>query len=199
MASPLLSWAALRRERCNARLSRRNAATIAFRAGTMFGAAMTHTHSAGVNRRRNLGFFFDDACARSPDKVAIIDLFGGHERSVTYRALDARMDGVAAMLGRLDIRPGERVGMLVGNRLEFVEFFFGAMRAGAIPVPLNTRLAADTLDYIFADAGRVAALVDPGCNPNAITIAQSVPLRHRLTLDDAHAGFLSFEAEMAQG
>ena len=53
------------------------------------------------NRRRNLGFFFDEACARSPDKVAIIDLFGGHERSVTYRALDARMDRVAAMLGRL--------------------------------------------------------------------------------------------------
>ena len=30
-----------------------------------------------LNRRRNLGFFFDQAIARVPDKVAIIDLFGG--------------------------------------------------------------------------------------------------------------------------
>jgi len=159
---------------------------------------MTDTYSAGINRRRNLGFFFDDACARSPDKTAIIDLFDGRERSVTYRALDARMDRVAAMLGRLGIAAGERVGMLVGNRLEFIEFFFGAMRAGAIPVPLNTRLAADTLAYIFADAGCVAALIEPRCNPDAVAIAQGVSLRHRLLLDDPRAGFLSYETEMAR-
>jgi long-chain acyl-CoA synthetase len=154
--------------------------------------------SSSANRRRNLGFFFDDACARNPDKVAIIDLFGGRERTTTYRELDTRMDRVAAMLARLGIAPGERVGMLVGNRLEFIAFFFGAMRAGAIPVPLNTRLAADTLAFIFRDAGCAAALIEPGCNPNAIAIAQSVPLRHRLLLEDERAGFLSFEAEMAR-
>ena len=43
-----------------------------------------------VNRRRNLGFFFDAATARVPDKVAIIDLWGGRERLSTYRQLDAR-------------------------------------------------------------------------------------------------------------
>src|ERR1700678_3666924 len=89
-----------------------------------FDAAMADVNSAGVNRRRNLGFFFDSACARTPDKVAVIDLFGGGERQITYRALDARMDRVAAMLARLGVAPGERVGMLVGNRLEFIEFFF---------------------------------------------------------------------------
>ena len=45
-----------------------------------------------LNRRRNLGFFFDQAIARAPDKVAIIDLFGGQERRATYRQLD-RADG----------------------------------------------------------------------------------------------------------
>ena len=43
------------------------------------------------NRGRNLGFFFDQATARVPDKVAIIDLFGDRERSTTYRQLDERM------------------------------------------------------------------------------------------------------------
>ena len=60
-----------------------------------------------VNRQRNLGFFFDDAVRRLPDKVAIIDLFGGRERRATYRQLDERMNGVASMLARLGVRPGE--------------------------------------------------------------------------------------------
>src|SRR5262245_33791827 len=105
-----------------------------------------------ANRRRNLGFFFDASVARLPDKVAIIDLFGGNERRATYRRLDARMNAVASMLARLGVAPGERVAMLIGNRTEFIEFFFGSMRAGAIPLPLNTRLAADTLERIIAEA-----------------------------------------------
>jgi long-chain acyl-CoA synthetase len=88
--------------------------------------------------------------------------------------------------------------MLVGNRVEFIEFFFGAMRAGAIPVLLNTRLAADTLRHILTDAGCTLALVDPGCNRDAVSVAKGAPLRHRLVLDEASSGFLSFEAEMAQ-
>jgi long-chain acyl-CoA synthetase len=150
------------------------------------------------HRRRNLGYFFDDAVARAPDKVAIIDLFGGTERRATYRALDARMDGVARMLARLGVRTGERVAMLVGNRTEFVEFFFGAMRAGAIPLLLNTRLAADTLRDIIAQAACVLAIVDPSCHRDAISIARHAPVRHRLLLDQISEGFLAFEHEMAK-
>jgi long-chain acyl-CoA synthetase len=150
------------------------------------------------HRRRNLGFFFDAVVARVPDKVAIIDLFGGQERRSTYRQLDQRMDGVAGMLARLGIRPGERVAMLIGNRAEFVEFFFGAMRAGAIPLPLNTRLGADALAHIVADAKCVLAVVDPASNRDAVAIAERVPLRHRLLLDEQRDGFLGFEAEMAK-
>ena len=58
------------------------------------------------------------------------------------------MNGVASMLARLGVAPGERVAMLIGNRTEFIEFFFGAMRAGAIPLPLNIRAAAATLAQV---------------------------------------------------
>ena len=150
------------------------------------------------NRQRNLGFFFDATVRRVPDKVAIIDLFGGRERPSTYRQLDQRMDRVAGMLARLGVRPGERVAMLVGNRTEFVEFFFGAMRAGAIPLPLNTRLAGDTLANIIADAACVLAVVDPTSNRDALAIARRSPLRQRLLLDQEETGFLAFEAEMGR-
>src|SRR5215510_2290108 len=150
-----------------------------------------------MNRRRNLGFFFDHSAARLPDKVAIIDLFGGRERCATYRQLDERMNGVARMLARLGVAPGERIAMLIGNRTEFIEFFFGAMRAGTIPLPLNTRLAGATLERIIADAACVLAVFDPASNRDALALAQRAPLR-RLLLDRDEAGFLSFEAEMAR-
>ncbi len=150
-----------------------------------------------VNRRHNLGYFFNDSVKQFPDKVAIFDLWGNQERQSTYRQLDDRMTRVAVTLARLGIKAGERVGMMCGNRTEFLEFFFGAMRIGAIPVPLNNRLGDETLSFIFKDAGCVAALIDPGCNKNAIDIAAGVPLRHCLLLDETHDGFLSFEDEMA--
>src|SRR6266581_2263099 len=130
-----------------------------------------------VNRRRNLGFFFDHSVARLPDKVAIIDLFGGKERRATYRQLDARMNHVASMLARLGVAPGERVAMVIGNRTEFIEFFFGSMRAGAIPLPLNTRLAAGTLDEIIMEAACALAVVDPSSHRDALAIAQGLQLR----------------------
>jgi long-chain acyl-CoA synthetase len=156
----------------------------------MTGAAATD------NRKRNLGYFFDGSVRRFPDKICIIDLHGERERNSTYTELDHRMSRVASMLARLGVSPGERVGMLVGNRTEFIEFFFGAMRAGAIPVPLNTRLASDTLTYIFKDAGCTLALIDPVCNRDAIDIAKNVPLRERLLLDQTHPGFRSYEIEV---
>jgi long-chain acyl-CoA synthetase len=175
---------------------------------------MTDNSPARSGRAANLGYFFDAALARLPGKVAIIDLFGGVERTRTYRQLDARMDQVAGMLLRLGVRPGERVGMLVGNRLEFIEFFFGAMRAGAIPVLLNTRLAADMLVTLFDDAACSLALIDPGCNREALAIAARVKLPCCLLLESSEAvaaaqtnsdnagepshpaGFLNFEAEL---
>jgi long-chain acyl-CoA synthetase len=151
-----------------------------------------------ANRARNLGFFFDQSVRRLPDKVAIIDLSGGRERSSTYRQLDRRMDRVAATLARLGVRPGERVAMLVGNRTEFVEFFFGAMRAGAIPLPLNVRLAAGTLEQIIREAACALTVVDPSSNRDAVGIAARAPARARLLMDREEPGFLSFETELAK-
>jgi long-chain acyl-CoA synthetase len=150
------------------------------------------------NRQRNLGFFFDHVTRRLADKVAIVDLFGGRERISTYRDLDARMNAVASMVARLGVRPGERVAMLVDNRTEFIEFFFGSMRAGAIPLPLNTRLAAETLEHIIADARCTLAIIDPSSHRDALAIGRRLALARTLLLDTASDGFLSFENEMAK-
>jgi long-chain acyl-CoA synthetase len=148
------------------------------------------------NRRRNLGYFFAAARGSAPDKIAIIDLFDGQERSSTYAQLDRRMDAVARMLARLGVRAGERVAMVVGNRTEFVEFFFGSMRMGAIPLPLNTRLAASMLKEIISQAGCAAALFDSSAHRDAVALGKQLQLRHGLLLDRGKMGFLAFDEEM---
>jgi long-chain acyl-CoA synthetase len=128
-----------------------------------------------MSREKNLGYFFSDSVRRFPDKVAIVDLHGGRERQVTYAQLDERSDRVAGLVRRLGVKPGERVGMIVGNRVEFLEIFFGAMRAGAIPVAINTRLARDTLKFILEDAECRAAFVEPEAHPDAFEVSRSTP------------------------
>src|SRR5437762_2691450 len=72
------------------------------------------------------------------------------------------------------------------------------MRAGAIPLPLNTRAAAATLAQIIAEAHCALAVVDPSSHRGALAIARDSPLRLRLILDERAQGFLSFEEEMAK-
>ena len=156
--------------------------------GTELGAVMS-------NRAENLGYFFEDAVRRFPDKVAVIDLWGGQERLATYAGLDEAADRVAGLLAGLGVGVGERVGMLVGNRLEFLEIFLGAMRAGAIPVPINTRLARDTLRFILEDAECTAVFVEPVAHPDAMAIAGAAPVATRIVLDGAAPeGWLAYSA-----
>ena len=131
-----------------------------------------------MSRETNLGYFFADSVKRSPNKVAIIDLHGGRERNVTYAQLDERSDRAAGLVRSLGVKPGERVGMIIGNRVEFLEIFFGAMRAGAIPVAINTRLARDTLKFILDDAECRAAFIEP----EALEVARDTP--NVIALDD---------------
>jgi long-chain acyl-CoA synthetase len=123
----------------------------------------------------NLGYFFAGSVRRFPDRVAVIDLHGGRERTTTYAQLDERADRAAGLVRSLGVRPGERVGMIVGNRVEFLEIFFGAMRAGAIPVAINTRLARDTLKFILEDAECTAAFVEPWAHPDAVEVSKNTP------------------------
>jgi long-chain acyl-CoA synthetase len=87
------------------------------------------------------------------ERPAIIDLYDpARPVSVAYREIDAACNAVARGLARKGLRPGDRIGILSLNRLEFVTTLLGAMRAGVVPVPINIKLAADTVEFILKDA-----------------------------------------------
>ena len=78
--------------------------------------------------------------------IAIVDLScPGTPREITYADLDATCDAVARGLVARGLKRSDRVGILALNRAEYIAALYGTMRTGAIPVPLNIKLPAETL------------------------------------------------------
>ncbi len=83
---------------------------------------------------------------------------GGERR--TYGEMAAAMQATAAALAAVGVRPGDRVAVLLPNRIEAVELFFGCARLGAVQVPLNVFLKGEFLRYQLADCGAQTIVLD---------------------------------------
>ena len=59
---------------------------------------------------------------------------------------------LAAGLARLGVGHGDRVGILLNNRPEFVETAMACMKLGAIGVPVNVRFTPPELAYVISNA-----------------------------------------------
>ena len=77
---------------------------------------------------------------------------------VTYRQLAERVNRLGNLLLDAGVGPGERVLMAIRDRPEFFYVFWGAIKAGAVPVAVNTLLRADDYAYLIENSG-CAALV----------------------------------------
>ena len=74
------------------------------------------------------------------------------DRQVTYGEAGAETNRLANALLSAGLRPGDRVALLSKNSIEYAFAFYGASKAGIVPVPLNYRLAAPEWAYIINDA-----------------------------------------------
>ena len=130
----------------------------------------------------NLGLPFADHAAST--RTAITDLRDpARPRPVSFRELDTACDACARGLIRAGLAPGDRVGILSLNRVEFVIALLGAMRAGVVPVPINVKLSADTVSYILSDSGARLVFAEPECR-------RLVPAGMRVVEFDGFEAFL---------
>src|SRR3954465_10225872 len=70
---------------------------------------------------------------------------------LTYGDLQRQSRRAPNMLRRLGVRREERVAMIMLDTVDFPSVFLGAIRAGIVPVPLNTLLTSDQYAYVLAD------------------------------------------------
>lgn len=120
-------------------------------------------------------------------KIAVIDSSGTH----TYQELATRVERFANAIRAAGILPEQRVILALHDTVDFPTAFLGAIWAGAIPVPVNTRLAARDYAYILSDSRAEALFVSDNLI-DAVLSEVETPPRHVVVSGADAAGRTSF-------
>lgn len=147
-----------------------------------------------VERPRTLHDMLVEAVRVNPDGDALVC---GDAR-LSYRGLLERSSRVAAGLTARGVRRGDRVAMLLGNRIEFVVVLFAVARLGAISVPMSVREQTPGLSYMLEHCAAVLLVHEANLAP-VLPIAIALPsLRCRISVG-ACGGAESFESLLDHG
>jgi benzoate-CoA ligase family protein len=121
------------------------------------------------------------------------------ERTVTYRDLAEGVNRFGNTLLELGVRTEERVAILVPDTPEFVFAFFGAMKIGAVAIPMNTLLKPKDYEYLLQDSRARVLLVHSSLLGHITPIRGELKsLQHILVSGEAVAGHLHLDAVMAK-
>ena len=108
-------------------------------------------------------------------RTALIDDNG----SYTYAELAERVNRAGNALVNLGLTQESRVAMALLDTVDFPSVFFGAMKAGIVPIPLNTMLTANDLGYMLRDSRARAVVVTEELYPRIKEAAEGAPhLKH---------------------
>ena len=118
---------------------------------------------------------------------------------LTYGELQKQSCRLANLLRRLGVRREERVAMIMLDTTDFPIVFLGAIRAGVVPVPLNTLLTSDQYAYVLADCRARVLFISEALLPVVKDMLGRMPdLDHVIVSgNDAH-GYKKLSDEIAR-
>jgi len=119
-----------------------------------------------------------------PDDLAVVC----GEARVTHAAHARRVNQAARALLALGLRHGDRLALVLGNRIELLELYRASALLGVIVVPLSPLLLAPALESLLRDSGSVAIVADAASAPlvdAACDAAGTIAPALRLLLDVA--------------
>jgi acyl-CoA synthetase (AMP-forming)/AMP-acid ligase II len=118
------------------------------------------------------------AARRAPDATAVVD----GERRLTFAELHDRTGRLGTVLRQKGAQPGDRICLLAGNELEYLETQAACARSGFALVPLNTRLAVPELAYIIEDSDPRVIIAGRGEEERAVQLGAQAGIEHILGL-----------------
>jgi len=121
------------------------------------------------------------------------------ERTVTYRDLYEGVNRFGNALLALGVRMEERVAMLLPDAPEFAFAFFGAMKIGAVAIPMNTMLKSKDYEYLLNDSRARVLVVDPALLDRITEIREKLRyLEHIIVTGEQPGDHLSLTAVMQE-
>lgn len=115
----------------------------------------------GVNRM-NLAQKFLEAASGHREKTAV---FFGDQRLTYGDLVDESLRLAHRLQSPQPLHPGERLGLCLRNRPEFIAALLGALHTGAVVVPINSFLKEDEINYLLADAGITRVITETELEP----------------------------------
>ncbi|MHB1011503.1 MAG: long-chain-fatty-acid--CoA ligase [Desulfobacteria bacterium] len=138
----------------------------------------------------NVGTLFTKAARTFPERLAIAH--GDHE--LTYRQANERINRLANGFGKLGIKKGENVAILLNNRPEFLETLFACFKAGIGTVPINFRLHPKESAFIIDNSEAVAVIIDEDFRDSLYALKGAMPrIKHYICISDPLEGMLLYE------
>lgn len=115
-------------------------------------------------------------------------------RELSFGALAERSGEVAAALGKAGVSREERAAMFVLDQNEFPCIFWGALKAGVQPVPLNTLLSTDVYRAILDDSRAAIAFVSAELLDIVLPAAKDSPYLRQIVVigDEAPLGTVAW-------
>jgi len=115
------------------------------------------------------------------------------DQTISYSQLAENVNRAGNAFRRLGVRPEERILLVVLDSPEFVYAFWGAIKIGAVPVPVNTFMRTDEYAYMLDDSRASVVVVSTEVWPTvAPAAAQSHWIRHSIVVGDKSNAALSF-------
>ncbi|MGC6328620.1 malonate--CoA ligase [Rhizorhabdus sp. FW153] len=111
--------------------------------------------------------------------------------TVTYGDLEKRSAAFANVLRSCGVGIGDRVAVQAEKSVDMLMLYLGALRAGAVFLPLNTAYTAGELDHFLRDAGPALFVCDPAMREAAEALARDVGVPWVETLGPGREGSLS--------
>src|SRR5262245_2084555 len=107
------------------------------------------------------------------------------EQVLTYAQVAANVNRAGHAFLRLGVRPGERVLLVVLDSPAFVYSFWGAIKIGAVPVPVNTFMRTDEYAYMLNDSRASTLIASQEVWP-AVASLSTRWLRHRIVVGNGN-------------
>lgn len=129
-------------------------------------------------------------CDGRAEKPAILS----GSRALSYRDLHDAVNRFGNALVGLGVRMEERVAILLPDSPECAIAFFGAIKIGAVAIPINTLLVAKDYEYLLADSRARVLVVGRAHLPMLAEIRACLKhLEHVIVVDEEPDGCLSWE------
>ncbi len=134
------------------------------------------------------------------DATAFIEADGARRR-LSFAELQRETGRMAALLARHDIRREERVALLLFDTIDFPVVFWGAIKAGVVPVALNTLLTTPLYEAILRDCRARALFVSAPLLPVVAPLLEDHPFIRKVFVSGGPApeGTFDLATELAAG